>query len=112
MLRSRRAPLLMIEVRSQAEAECVADALESFGTELKRLSDGWVVAVAHGEREFTAVFAMLEDCLRDNGIAAVKLAVANRRYVMEAPPYMDGDTRLHGSSDPAMFTEATSADCS
>jgi hypothetical protein len=71
-----------IEVGSKDEAECVAKALETFGSELVNHGGRWRVII-QDDFEPTALLAALEDCLRNNGIPSVKVSLENRRYVME-----------------------------
>ena len=73
----------MIEVGSKAEAECVAEALENFGSALEQDRERWVVVVAQWELDFASLFAALEGCLRDNAMPAVRVSVGDRNYVME-----------------------------
>lgn len=73
----------VIEVGSKADAECVADALENFGSGLQQDSGRWTVVVAQDELDFASLFAALEGCLRDNAIPAVRVSVGDRNYVME-----------------------------
>jgi hypothetical protein len=88
-LRDRRAdePVsaapFVIEVGSKAEAECVAEALASFGSALEQDRERWAVVVAQWELDFASLFAALEACLRDNAIPAVRVTVGDRNYVME-----------------------------
>ena len=73
----------VIEVGSKAEAECVAEALENFGSGLQQDSERWVVVVAQDDLDFASLFAALEGCLRDNAIPSVRVRLGDRSYVME-----------------------------
>ena len=73
----------VIEVGSKAEAECVAEALENFGSALEQDRERWVVVVAQWELDFASLFAALEGCLRDNAIPSVRVRLGDRSYVME-----------------------------
>jgi len=79
------APLrsFVIEVGSKVEAEFVAEALENFGSALRQRRRRWAVVVAQDDLDFASLFAALEGCLRENAIAAVRVSVGDRNYVME-----------------------------
>jgi hypothetical protein len=76
---------MLIEVGSKDEAECVAAALKNFGSELVNPGGNWRVIV-RDDVELAPLIPALEDCLRDNRIASVKVSVGNRRYVMRILP--------------------------
>jgi hypothetical protein len=76
---------MLIEVGSKDEAECVAAALENFGSELENPGRRWRVIV-QDDVELAPLIPPLEDCLRDNGIPSVKVTVGSRRYVMQILP--------------------------
>jgi hypothetical protein len=73
---------LVIELDSEASAECVAHAMEAFGGALRRRRGRWIVKVPEHDSEFVPLLQALEGCLSDNEIALVKISVGNRRYVM------------------------------
>jgi hypothetical protein len=79
------AAAMLIEVGSKDEAECVAAALENFGSELENAGRRWRVIV-QDDVELVPLIPALEDCLRDNRIPSVKVSVGNRKYVMQILP--------------------------
>jgi hypothetical protein len=69
-------------VGPKAHAECVAEALETFGSELVNRRGRWAVMVPD-DLQPTALLAALEDCLREQSIPSVIVSVADQNYAME-----------------------------
>ena len=77
---------LVIETASRATAECIAEALEEFGTEVRKTRDRWTVTVVHEDFEVGPLFVALEDCLTAYGIHSVQVNFGKRRYLMVPSP--------------------------
>jgi hypothetical protein len=75
---------VVIETGSEADAECVAEALGAFGCDVAEASGTWKVTVSRPDLPLAPVLSALEQCLGDNGIASVKVSLDGRTYVMEA----------------------------
>jgi hypothetical protein len=73
----------VIGVGTKAEAECLAGALENFGSRLQQRGETWAVVVGQDDLDFASFFAALDDCLRDNAIPAIRVSFGDRNYVME-----------------------------
>jgi hypothetical protein len=73
---------MVIEVGQKDEAECVAQALKTFGSELVNRRGRWGVVVPDDFQPI-ALLAALEDCLRDESIPSVMVSVADQNFVME-----------------------------
>jgi hypothetical protein len=81
------ADAIAIYVRSEAEAECLDDALAIYGCQLAEAEAGWTVRlVTEGPKQLVAVLDALQECLNANNIPSVKVDVAGQTYAMEAVP--------------------------
>jgi hypothetical protein len=73
---------LTIETDSKATAQCIAEALAQFETELRSNGERWAVRVDQEECEIALLFDALDDCLRANGIHSVRVTLGKRKYLM------------------------------
>jgi hypothetical protein len=79
--------LVEIELGSSADAECVAEALASFGSKLAENHGHWTVTTCHqDDDEIVPVLDALHQCLDDSDIHSVRISVDGRKYVMERVP--------------------------
>jgi hypothetical protein len=76
----------VIETASRASAECIAEALAEFGSELGKCGERWTVKVVRDDFEIAPLFAALEDCLTAYGIHSVQVNFGERRYLMAPSP--------------------------
>jgi len=75
---------LKIHLRRQADAECVVKALAEYPVNVLDVSDGWDVDVEIRSRSLGDVLGALHQCLTDNEIPLVRVALDGRTYAMEA----------------------------
>jgi len=75
--------LVEIELGSSADAECVAEALASFGSKLRENHGHWTVTTWQDDDEIVPVLDALHQCLDDRDIHSVRISVDGRKYVME-----------------------------
>jgi hypothetical protein len=75
--------LVEIELGSSADAECVAEALASFGSKLAENHGLWIVTSWHNRDEIVPFLDALHQCLDESDIHSVRISVDGRRYVME-----------------------------
>jgi hypothetical protein len=75
--------LVVIELGAQADAECVAHALDDFDSELTENGGRWTVTASYDAAALGPVLDALQECLADNGIHSVRVSVDDRKYVME-----------------------------
>jgi hypothetical protein len=78
--------LVEIELGSSADAECVAEALASFGSKLAENHGHWTVTTRQDDDEIVPVLDALHQCLDDSDIHSVRISVDGRKYVMERVP--------------------------
>lgn len=74
---------MTITTQSKAEAECMAQELRPFDSEIAEIARGWQVRVA-ADDDVVPIMSALGKCLAENGIASVAVEVQGRTYVMEA----------------------------
>jgi hypothetical protein len=74
-----------IRTDRRRDADCIADALHEYGSEVERAGRRWIVhvSVTSTPDELTAVLAVLKICLNENGIAMVKVEIDGQAYAME-----------------------------
>jgi hypothetical protein len=72
----------VIETASRATAECIAEALEEFGSEFGKSGERWAVKVVRDDFEIAPLFVALEDCLNAYGIHSVQVNFGERKYLM------------------------------
>jgi len=80
------ADALRIAATKRADATCIAAALAEFESRIEIEHDEWVVVVpAVVSNAFpTAILDALQSCLHGSEVAAVKVTIDGRPYVMES----------------------------
>jgi hypothetical protein len=74
-----------IRTDRRRDADCIADALHEYGSEVERAGRRWAVHVSGAitPEELTAALASLKLCLDENAIAMVKVEIDGQAYAME-----------------------------
>ena len=77
---------LRIAATRRADATCIAAALAEFESRIETDHDEWVVVVPAvvSHAVTTAILDALQSCLHGSEIAAVKVTLDGRTYVMES----------------------------
>ena len=77
---------LRIGATRRADARCIAEALAEFESRIESDHDEWIVVVPAvvSLASPTAVLNALQSCLHGSEIAAVKVTLDGRTYVMES----------------------------
>jgi hypothetical protein len=77
---------LVIHLRNESDAVCVAEALAAHAATLEEASGGWDVRVEIRPRALGDVLSALHACLLENEIPLVRLTIEGKSYAMEAVP--------------------------
>jgi hypothetical protein len=77
---------LVVHLRRQADAECVAQALTAHAARVLEVSTGWDVHVDIRSRWPGDVLTALHECLVENDIPQVGVTVDGKTYAMEPRP--------------------------
>ena len=76
---------LVVHLRSEPDADCVAEALAAHAPSVAETSDGWEVHVPVGPR-IGELLSALQACLVENDISLVRLTLDGKTYAMEPVP--------------------------
>jgi len=71
-----------IEATTEADANCIRDALTDYQPEIELEDAGWVVGLPEPE-DLSLVLEALKTCLDDNEIAVVTVTMDEHSYLME-----------------------------
>ena len=77
---------LVIHLRSENDADCVARALAAYPSAMEATVTGWEVHVDIRSRSLGDVLSALHDCINENEIKLVRITIDNRSYLMEPAP--------------------------
>ena len=77
---------LVIHLRSQEDADCVAGALAASASAVDATVTGWDVHVEIRSRSLGDVLSALHECLSENEIKLVRIEIDDRSYLMEPAP--------------------------
>jgi hypothetical protein len=75
---------LLVHLRHQLDADCVAEALAGHSPTVAEATGGWEVHVPIGTR-IGEILTALQACLIENNIRVVRLTLDGKTYAME--PY-------------------------
>jgi DNA-binding transcriptional LysR family regulator len=74
---------LRIQTTVEADARCIADALEEYGTTVETGdSDNWLVNLSDRGPDYAVLLGTLQDCLDRRGIASVQVVMGDHTYLM------------------------------
>jgi hypothetical protein len=77
---------LAVHVHQLDDAKCVAEALRLDDSAVAQYKDGWIVTVPTSTLELADVLSALRDCLVEQQIPLVRVAIDGKAYAMEAVP--------------------------
>ena len=84
--RAMRPQPLVIHLRSQEDADCVARALAAYPSAVDATVTGWDVHVDIRSRSLGDVLTALHECIVENEIKLVRIKIDDRSYLMEPAP--------------------------
>jgi hypothetical protein len=77
---------LVIHLRSQEDADCVARALAGHPLAVDATITGWDVHLDVRSRSLGDVLSALHECIIENEIKLVRIKIDDRSYLMEPAP--------------------------
>lgn len=77
---------VIVHVRREEDASCVAEALAVWGTSVEQTDSGWDVDVASRSLAIGELLTALHQCLEDHAISLVHVTIDERTYAMEPKP--------------------------
>jgi hypothetical protein len=83
---------LAVHLHQLDDAKCVADALRLDDSSVAQSDDGWIVNVEASTVELADVLSALRDCLVEQKIPLVRVAIDGKTYAMEATPRPEAAT--------------------
>src|ERR1044072_5373012 len=84
--RAMRPQPLVIHLRTEGDADCVARALASYPSAIRATVTTWDVHVDIRSRSLGDVLSALHDCISENEIKLVRISIDERSYLMEPAP--------------------------
>lgn len=77
---------VIVHVRREEDASCVADALAVWGTSIERRDSRWDVNVTSRSLAIGELLTALHQCLEEHAISLVHVTIDGRTYAMEPQP--------------------------